>query len=154
MHNFFNNDVKEIVYDFFYKFSRFEFALKESGYIKTGARNSALPDWKKFYTKYQTDYVLNKQERELFLSPPKVQSFIKREIHWVDFSFEDGQSELEQLTLLLRAIRNNLFHGGKYGDRSWDDTVRIQYLLIRGICCLDNFSSLSEDLSAHYLGKY
>jgi len=30
---------------------------------------------------------------------------------------------------LIKTVRNNLFHGGKHGDVSWDDQDRMKVLL-------------------------
>lgn len=49
--------LRELAFDFFYWFSRFEFALKENGYLVStvmGAR--AQPDWDRFVVAHQDQY--------------------------------------------------------------------------------------------------
>lgn len=44
-----NNELKDLTFDFFYWFSRFEFALKERKCLKRdGIGDNAEPDWDKF----------------------------------------------------------------------------------------------------------
>jgi hypothetical protein len=39
---------RDLVLDFFWKFSVFECALKRAGFLKTGRNNGAVPDWDRF----------------------------------------------------------------------------------------------------------
>lgn len=150
----YQDDLKDIVYEFFMKFSRFEFALKESGFVRAGHRDSVQSDWGAFHNQFEAEYVLSDFEQEILDAPPKVQVFRNGNIHWQDFQFQERLSNLEQLTLALRAMRNNLFHGGKYGHRSWDDYERVKFLIERGVKTIDKLASLGDDLPAHYAGRY
>jgi len=51
-----NDELTQIIYDFFYKFSRFEFALKKQNYRKAGYNNNAEPDWHRFIKDFENTY--------------------------------------------------------------------------------------------------
>src|SRR3546814_7193384 len=64
-----DQDLRNLAFDFFYWFSRFEFALKERRFLKTeaiGAR--AKPDWDKFVQKHRDAYALSPAAQALLRS--------------------------------------------------------------------------------------
>ena len=56
---------------------------------------------------------------------------------WKELQFEANEFELQKVTLLLRLVRNNLFHGGKHGDKHWDDPESTVRLLKQSQLALD-----------------
>ncbi|WP_104041654.1 hypothetical protein [Vibrio hyugaensis] len=154
MKQFYEGELQNLVYKFFLQFSRLEFALKESGFVTSGQRNSAQPDWNAFIEKYESNYQLDKIEAELMGNPPLKQEFKAGKVTWEKFDFPPKASELKNLVFALKTMRNNLFHGGKFGHKSWDDPDRIEFVLSKGLHCITNFSKLDSDLQAHYLGSY
>jgi len=155
MESFYNDDLRDLVYDFFLRFSRFEFALKETDYVRASRfYDTAEVDWEKFLARYQDNYSVDELERELLNNPPKRQVFKNHQISWEDFRFNTNDSNLKKLTLAIRTMRNNLFHGGKFGERSWDNPERVTFVLSRGIHSLNKMTTLNVDLNAHYNGTY
>jgi len=148
-----NQELRSVVFDYFYWFSRFEFALKENGYLKKGPRSIAQADWVKFIDLHRNDYYPGNQAKELLEDPPKTQTVNGRGVEWHDLVFDEGQSELSKVVLIIKTIRNNLFHGGKHGVDDWDNPDRVRFLLSRGIVVLNEFSILSR-LEADYLRYY
>jgi hypothetical protein len=119
-------DNGELILRFFVTFSRFEYALKRAGFVR-GDRNDALPDWSTFAKEKGNALFDGPQDNEfidarafLFREPPKKQ--IKRvtasgtSLGWQVNTHGSGESDAEYLLRLVRAVRNNLFHGGKYPD--------------------------------------
>ena len=110
---------QDTVMEFFVVFSRFEFALKRTGYLKRH-NGKAEPDWRKFETKHKDEFDSEKEPelREAWnyidKDPPKKQVVVDGEL---DFEVDErlkGKSPFEKATLAVRTVRNNLFHGGKF----------------------------------------
>lgn len=150
-----NDELKTIIYDFFFKFSRFEFALKAYKYRKSGRlSNNAEPDWNSFINDYERAYQPCEFAEQLLQNPPRRQVITNGNLDWEDLSFQADHSLLKKVVFAIKTIRNNLFHGGKHGDKSWDDVDRINFLLTNGNWVLDQLSELDGNLRAHYLDKY
>lgn len=132
------DDINEIVqkkaFEFFYWFSRFEFCLKERGYLKSkqnGAR--AEPGWKGFVKEFESQYAQSKEAKLLVSLKPLQQKVGKNELLvWEEINI-DNDNELQQVVSTLKTIRNNLFHGGKHSVEGWDDIKRTEKLLVMGV---------------------
>ncbi|HAS8291311.1 TPA: hypothetical protein I7707_21710, partial [Vibrio vulnificus] len=68
--------------------------------------------------------------------------------------FPEESTELNNLVFALKTMRNNLFHGGKFGHKSWDDPERVEFVLSKGLHTIEKLSKLDGDLTAHYRGSY
>jgi hypothetical protein len=111
----------DTVMEFFVVFSRFEFALKRTGYLKNGKNGrKAEPDWRKFETKHKNEYDPEKVSQlaeawnYIDMDPPKKQVVIDGKL---DFEVDEqlkSKSPFEKVTIAVRTVRNNLFHGGKF----------------------------------------
>ena len=106
-------------------FSRFEFALKECGYVKRGKYEGAEPDWDKFS---RLDHLPVLMERlrdsraapELFANPPQKQMFDDGYWKWAEAAaITDPKTFIDA----IKRVRNNLFHGGKAGANPRDDVL-------------------------------
>jgi hypothetical protein len=139
-------DLSALAFEFFFWFSRFEFALKENKYLKNdkaGAR--AEPGWKKFVETWQSQYQPSAASRKLLELAPKQQTVDEgQELTWRTISFSNEDSELQKTVQLLKTVRNNLFHGGKHGTRSWDDPGRTRELLSVSRTVLEDLTSLAN----------
>ena len=148
------DDLLPLVFDFFFWFSRFESALKENDWLqskKVGA--TALADWKGFVEAYSGKYVLSETGARLVAANPQKQIVGETGLTFTDVIFEDDASQLDRVTMLLKTVRNNLFHGGKSGSCFWDDPERMRLLLP---LCITVLSELAEfgSLQADYTGYY
>lgn len=47
-------------------------------------------------------------------NPPRKQVYLDNRVIFVDQSIDNKQKKTQQLFLMIRTVRNNLFHGGKY----------------------------------------
>lgn len=101
-------------YRFFWTFSRFEYALKATGYVKNCNASNAEPDWNKFSKTLGEKFFLSvkscNESRILFDSPPQKQVIRNCCLHWTDVGYPKNSQELFQA---ICRVRNNLFHGSK-----------------------------------------
>lgn len=105
--------------------SRFEFALKEAGFV-TGLENAAVSvGWTDFEAEAGRAGAYDRLRsidavRPLFDGPPRKQ--LRKES-----GFEWGAplpvENIHQVSTAVRQIRNNLFHGGKAGADPRDDEL-------------------------------
>ncbi len=145
------------VLEFFYKFSRFEFAMKEKGYFRPEKPSSFVaikPSWKKFKSEFEEKYEISCAGTELINLSPNIQVVgPDSSVKWQSVTFEVNPSDLSMVIDLLCVVRNNMFHGGKHGHVSWNDEDRIRELLKVGILVLDELADFGgfRDL---YMGEY
>jgi len=155
---------RELLLEYFLTFSRFEYALKDSGLFKRPNNNEiknfkekgvlpeAKPDWNKFATSllnvFRTDRTKAlKQACEYILDfPPMKQVIINDVIGWETPLRPDSESEVAFLLRMVRCIRNNLFHGGKYNIDVHVDTERTEMLLRSSLVILEECLSLATQV--------
>ena len=149
-----NKRLKELAFCFFYRFSRFEFALKENKYVRPLTRERlASPDWNAFVEKRSPEYVVSAEARRLVEEKPTRQVLDRfGELKW-DAGMPMSGPELAQVVKSLKTVRNNLFHGGKHGATGWDDEERTQTLLELGAEVLDQLAELGQ-IEADYERRY
>jgi hypothetical protein len=149
------NVVEQLAFKFFLRFSRFEFALKETGYLKNHTEGRpAEPGWAQFEQNFKDGYVLeNAGARLLELAPQRQVVAAHSRLKFVPETFAENVSELGKVTRLLKNVRNNLFHGGKHKPDGWDDPERVFELLSVGLAILDDLANQSG-IEADYLGRY
>ena len=145
------SDLKNLAFDFFYWFSRFEFSLKENNFLKRDDNGeNAEPGWDKFVDQNSPKFHHTEQTRRLLELNPKRQKVGPNcALQWKNVGLEDCKSELCKVVRLLRTIRNNLFHGGKHGADGWDDPQRTKELLLVGKSVLDQLA-----YAANFEGDY
>ncbi len=121
-----DQELSALAFEYFYWFSRFEFALKENGYLTSHAPGArADPGWNEFIARWSPNYVLCGHGAALLAAAPKRQIVgVGNALEWQDVAFLDFDSDLAKAVRLLRAVRNNLFHGGKHGEEGWDQPDR------------------------------
>ena len=153
-HDDISDDLRLLAFEFFYWFSRFEFALKEARFLKSekvGAKAEA--DWECFIAKYSSDYQLTPAAEALIDAKPQRQIVGATELSFGDVCFDPGSSELKRVVVLARTVRNNLFHGGKHGSDYWDQPARMRTLLSTTISVLGelaDMAGLQGDYKRHY----
>lgn len=106
---------------FFVFFSRFEYALKRSGYVYASADRVAA-NWDRFASRYCTLFNRDSDIRlraacDYFTSnPPKKQIRDGSALSWADSHSLGNHPLLCWLVTMLRRVRNNLVHGGKFPE--------------------------------------
>ncbi len=121
---------RELVFKFFVVFSLFEYALKKANFCEMDGRNNLQVKWDSFVenirSKFNPDEVQNSVSyfKE---NPPRKQVLSNNHL-----DFEDTPEEtdtLKSLSILIRRVRNNLFHGGKFRYEPSRDTKLISHAL-------------------------
>jgi hypothetical protein len=146
---------------FFLTFSRFEFALKNSGFYvkrrKTPLPYEARPDWDSFAQRlkdvFHTDATPRLRDAcdHLLYNPPWREGVVSENTLGWDTTAEDERlSEIERLLLYVRRVRNNLFHGGKFSPQPELETVRNAALLEDSLVILQECLRLTEEVRREY----
>lgn len=140
-----DQDMRDLAFDFFYWFSRFEFALKEKRFLKNediGAR--ADPSWEKFVKAHRAAYMPSRAALALLAEKPQRQIVGDPEHDFEDLPFSPNTADLDKVVAYAKTVRNNLFHGGKHGHDQWDDPKRMRRLLQLTIVILDELATLGD----------
>jgi hypothetical protein len=101
--------------EFFALFARLEYALKAEGmWIKAGSNVSV--DWSALETKKELLDLIDaleadKTARYLLLHPPKKQRIVDGKLGWS--TQPPSITTVTELSIMVRRVRNNLFHGSK-----------------------------------------
>jgi hypothetical protein len=155
---------EKLVLDFFVSFSRFEYALKRSGFVK-GAGPSrppgATPAWDTFgraIDAHLSEYgepTYAQAKAFLLASPPQKQVFVPpNNLAWKPNEQDDSESETQYLLRLVRTVRNNLFHGGKFpadsGGLIDSGALRNAKLLNAALVILTACRSIHEKVRNYY----
>ncbi|MGP8322040.1 MAG: hypothetical protein ACT6FE_06935 [Methanosarcinaceae archaeon] len=123
---------ENLINEFFLLFSKFEYALKMSGFHN--GDGNAKADWRGFAGAIEnafnkdsnaslaegTAYILN--------NPPNKQVVSNGVLQWSGTP-PDSNSEVDLLLQYVCRVRNNLFHGGKYKGKMLDNPDRSEQLI-------------------------
>ena len=148
---------RELVLDFFLVLSRMEFALKLEGY-STGDDKTVKPDWDSFAKDISKSFSCENNEAlstaiDYYLAyPPQKQILDKGQLSWVS-SLPNNTTEIEKVIILVRRVRNNLFHGGKYNGQVHEETERNELLLQMGITIIKEAIHCSQKVEKAYNGS-
>lgn len=106
-------NIKYIALDFFYWFSRFEFALKENSFLnRTGVGENAEPGWYAFIERYAGVFKHSEQAQKLLELNTKRQKVGPHlAVEWKEVRMDDCRSDHCRVVRILKVVRNNLFHG-------------------------------------------
>lgn len=138
---------RDLLFEFFWKFSFLECKLKRGGYIKKGSDDTANTDWHKFGVAIRGRFAeistedFNNAVRKLKELSPRQQIVENEQIGWRTIFQKPHISDEEFMLKLLRAVRNNLFHGGKYPDGPVEEIARDSKILISALNILDVYSN-------------
>jgi hypothetical protein len=108
-------------------YARFEFALKQAGYLSGAQGDIAHADWSKFAREKALSDMLeavstNPDVAGMIADPPKTQIMRGNGFEWQD-RLTKPINKVGQLFLAVKAVRDNLFHGGKAGENMRDDSL-------------------------------
>src|SRR5687767_7279271 len=121
MHDFLRHThiPSELGFEFLDVFSRMEYALKATGSYALKKGKGVDPWWDKFANHIDQafrsikDDELSAAVEYLHARPPRKQTVQNGKIEFIDNNFHLDQTKTRQTLLIVRAVRNNLFHGGK-----------------------------------------
>lgn len=145
---------QKLVYNFFYVFSCFEYALKTTSFLTYRSKNNhdASADWEKFaevigkknkLTKIKS-LEFKKAIDYFFNNPPKKQIISNGRLDWEEYKRLEDFYNFKELLKLVRRVRNNLFHGGKFSSGLEQGSERNKNLLAYGLIILKECISLNE----------
>lgn len=122
---------RELVYNFVCLFAGMEYALKRSGWLKPPKRPGdevrADADWRKFTDESLKDALATGTPRQVVEAVkllqkkggPKEQYRTKEGyLDWRTVAGKPTDSDEWRMIRLVKTVRNNLFHGGKYGNQA------------------------------------
>lgn len=152
---------RELLLDFFLTFSRFEYALKNSGlFVKHPPRANgpqpAEPDWDSLAVALRTVFDSTKSAelreacRYFLESPPNKQVIVNDAPAWETPTRDEAVSDIEFLLRAIRIVRNNLFHGGKYNIELHETATRTEKLLRNALVVLNECLALAPNVRQAY----
>lgn len=103
----------------FTAFARFEYSLKRSGYVTgSGRTKTCVADWDTFASDNEDSFShahadgLKDAKAYFDERPPHKQVFLDGKMKWKKTE-RSGEGDLLWYSILVRRVRNNLFHGEK-----------------------------------------
>ena len=130
-------------------FSRFECALKRSGYHY--GDGDAKPNWEKFAAALGPDFfdeVRNQGIAQVLIDNPPKKQVVQN--GYVDWQPATQATNTTELFVYIRRVRNNLFHGGKYPSGPVRDMSRDQELLLQSVAVLELALRHVPDVAAYF----
>lgn len=113
-----NDGYQEVIIKFFISFARLEFVLKYNNWVKSDGQ----VDWRQFYRNkgkvYKTWRMKTSDDRVLRaieylkLEPPQTLEKRNEDLKFVPLKV-GNRTNLSLLSLYIKTVRNNLFHGNK-----------------------------------------
>ena len=149
---------RDLVFEFFWKFSVFECALKRFGFYKRDPKKrseyNAEPDWNRFGAEAAKtfdgveDSGFQAAVARLVKLQPKKQIIKNGKLAWkpVERKNQGNGSDLEYAITLLKTVRNNLFHGGKFPDGPPQEIARDRGVLRAALAVLDKCYERHPDI--------
>ncbi|CAM3142941.1 hypothetical protein DRF59_12675 [Chryseobacterium flavum] len=83
-------------------------------------------------------------------NPPKIQIFSDGNLEWKPRVRDINQPLINKLSLSIRDVRNNLFHGGKFNGNYKEDESRNYILLKSVIVVLQEWLSLNDTVKENF----
>jgi hypothetical protein len=119
---------RALVFEFVATFAKTEYALKRAGYVLANA-NSAEVARDRFAATHEAAFArprnvdVDDAISSLLREPPRKQVAPEGNLSW---KTAERKSEplLKWVTILVRRVRNNLFHGGKFATGPEPDSAR------------------------------
>lgn len=125
---------RERVFRFFAVFSRAECALKRY-FPKKGKYGEATAGWNDFADAVAAQLsqigssAYHDARDYLVTNPPQRQNIVGGRPVWRPNARRDDETDARYLLRVIRDVRNNLFHGGKYEHGAADELARDRSLL-------------------------
>jgi len=144
-HETLSDALTERAFEFFFWFSRFEAALKESGYLRSEKVDAAAePGWRRFVADHAKRYAITPAGTLLIkLAPEQQMVGPGKTLEWRPVGVDNCKDDLCKVVTLLKTLRNNVFHGGKSGGAGWDQPDRTRELLDAGTTTLHELADLA-----------
>ena len=148
---------QNLINEFFITFSRFECALKASGFA-SGDSERVNPNWDSFTSSIRESFdndvkttPVNNAINYLQNYTPRIQNFENGQLGWRDRVFQINDPLINKISLSIRDVRNNLFHGGKFNGSYQKDVSRNYILMKHSIEILNYWLKLSTPVKIQFL---
>lgn len=145
-------ELENLGFKFFKIFSRLEYALKYNGKIQQNT-SEVKPNWHYFNTTLnaiidsEQDTVVKEAIEFISNNPPNKQCVENGQLIWKQ-THEGQRVNASVLITFITRVRNNLFHGGKYG--TWYEKERASGLLENCITILNYLINHDSDIKEAY----
>lgn len=122
------------------------------GFLKSRKDGSAMPDWDKFAKEISGNFSAASRDFQQAISvlttaAPRKQVVANDRLAWQD-NKRGADETFEAFVLrMVRTVRNNLFHGGKYPDGPVEEVARDRDLLSAGRRVLEECMKLHKGLA-------
>src|SRR5688572_30367174 len=117
----FSADDRARVFRFLATFSRWECALKHGGFARVGRQDQVEPDWRAFAVAHDadiaalTDPAFTAARDALLANPPRREELNGTLVEWRANPRRPAEhAAADYLLRIVKDVRNNLFHGGKF----------------------------------------
>jgi hypothetical protein len=158
---------RDLLLEFFLTFSRFEYALKASGFVLPANKRKDDPegrgvyriliDWDRFVREEidgrlvtTTGTPLEQAINYFTDNPPLMQVLADNTLSWSSTAPDPDISLTIFLSEMIRRVRNNLFHGGKFSQQHHEEVDRTTRLLQYSLVILGEFLALSPQVKEAY----
>lgn len=145
----------EITYEFLGTFARCEYALKGSGFAR-GSENSVEANWDEFALSIDQhfsaveDPAFKEAVSFLLAEPPRKQVLRDGQVDWKDAPPDRNLPQAQQVLLMVRRIRNNLFHGAKIWSPEYNNRERDIKLVKAGLIVMKQCIQISHEVHIAY----
>ncbi|WP_051230760.1 hypothetical protein [Epilithonimonas caeni] len=152
--NTFDIKGKELIFLFMITFSRFECALKESSFHNHSPERLEV-NWDLFIKSIQDQFnpdittELKNAVNYIINHPPKIQIYDNNCVLWKQRVFSN-EPLIKKLSICIRTVRNNLFHGGKFNGTFKEDERRNYKLLHNSIIIFNDWLNLNDVVKENF----
>ncbi len=150
-----------LIMRFFWIFSSFEGALKKAGFLLTDRDGNPSADWDGFYNRYQLNFSRRgdgpfpRAMSYIARNPPQRQTVVREGpendlgLRWAPQEKRPREMDPQFAWRMVRSVRNNLFHGGKFPQGGTDTMVeRDQVLLAHAVAILEQAVTFHSGMKA------
>ena len=117
------------------------YGLSGSG-STTVNQNAKRVNIRNFRDKYRNQYIVSDEAINLIEEPPQRQVIRSQSCEWEDANLSRAKSDLGRVILIIKTIRNNMFHGGKSSQKDWDNPERNIFLIQNALKVLEKLALL------------
>ncbi|MGD9941681.1 MAG: hypothetical protein AB7L76_24975 [Burkholderiaceae bacterium] len=145
----------DLAFEFLGTFARAEYALKAAGFARGGTK-SVEADWDGFAKAIGWHFARVKdgpfQEAATFLltEPPRKQVLQSGRLTWRDSPPDATQTKAHHVLMMVRRVRNNMFHGAKVWSAEYGNRVRDERLIQAALVILNGVIPLNRDVQIAY----
>jgi len=145
----------ELACEFLATFSRAEYALKATIQFALGDADGVKAGWDGFAEAIDKSFCAVEDEEfkgavnYLLSRPPRKQVLENGAVRFADQVIDKKQPVAQQVLLMVRTVRNNLFHGGKHLPLGEHEPGRNERLVSASIAIL-RYSTRMHDVVRHH----